>query len=219
MADREIDSTDPLIARVRDTLAPMPRVDASDVARMLVAVHGRRRSRWERIVERFWFMRIPSVSTLGAASLVVLALTIGFMSRDLLDRERTSELASADTPAVSNAASIIDSAEPRAVPVALNSIDELAVPIQFVVNVENAKSVTLVGDFNAWDTDAVRLERVPGQSLWTTTQSLRPGRHVYAFVVDGTKWIRDPRAPEAVDEDFGRPQSVIVVQVPWSGSR
>ena len=219
MADREIDSTDPLIARVRDTLAPMPRVDASDVARMLVAVHGRRRSRWERIVERFWFMRIPSVSTLGAASLVVLALTIGFMSRDLLDRERTSELASADTPAVSNAASIIDSAEPRAVPVALNSIDELAVPIQFVVNVENANSVTLVGDFNAWDTDAVRLERVPGQSLWTTTQSLRPGRHVYAFVVDGTKWIRDPRAPEAVDEDFGRPQSVIVVQVPWSGSR
>ena len=219
MADREIDSTDPLIARVRDTLAPMPRVDASDVARMLVAVHGRRRSRWERIVERFWFMRIPSVSTLGAASLVVLALTIGFMSRDLLDRERTPELASADTPAVSNAASNIDSAEPRAVPVALNSIDELAVPIQFVVNVENAKSVTLVGDFNAWDTDAVRLERVPGQSLWTTTQSLRPGRHVYAFVVDGTKWIRDPRAPEAVDEDFGRPQSVIVVQVPWSGSR
>ena len=92
-------------------------------------------------------------------------------------------------------------------------------PIQFVVNVENANSVTLVGDFNAWDTDAVRLERVPGQSLWTTTQSLRPGRHVYAFVVDGTKWIRDPRAPEAVDEDFGRPQSVIVVQVPWSGSR
>ena len=94
MADREIDSTDPLIARVRDTLSPMPRVDASDVARMLVAVHGRRRSRWERIVERFWFMRIPSVSTLGAASLAVLALTIGFMSRDLHHRQRAAACSS-----------------------------------------------------------------------------------------------------------------------------
>jgi 1,4-alpha-glucan branching enzyme len=93
------------------------------------------------------------------------------------------------------------------------------VPVQFVLNVPNATSVALVGDFNGWDVTAEPLERVPGSSLWTSTRTLKPGRHVYAFVVDGTKWMRDPRAPEAVDEDFGRPQSVIVVQTPWSDRR
>jgi hypothetical protein len=218
MADRDFDSNDPLIARVRDTLAPMPRVDASDVARMLVAVHGRRRTMRERILERIWFMRIPSVSTLGVASVAVLALTVGFMSRDMLNRDTEPALSTSTASASTNATTAIDSAA-RAVPVAVGAVEELEVPIQFVINVPNATSVALVGDFNGWDASAIALERVPGSPLWTTTYNLKPGRHVYAFVVDGTKWIRDPRAAEAVDEDFGRPQSVIVVQMPWSGSR
>jgi hypothetical protein len=37
---------------------------------------------------------------------------------------------------------------------------------------------------------------------------------VYAFVVNGERWLADPRAPQAADADFGRPGSVIIVQAP-----
>jgi hypothetical protein len=40
---------------------------------------------------------------------------------------------------------------------------------------------------------------------------LAPGRHLYAFVVDGTRWTPDPNAPLAPGDDFGAPNSVIMV--------
>ena len=50
--------------------------------------------------------------------------------------------------------------------------------------------------------------------VWTVTLSVTPGRHVYSFVVDGERWIADPRAPRATDTDFGRPGSVLFVGTP-----
>jgi hypothetical protein len=38
-----------------------------------------------------------------------------------------------------------------------------------------------------------------------------PGRHVYAYVVDGEKWTLDPRAPKTKDTDYGTEQSVVIV--------
>jgi hypothetical protein len=218
MVDRDFEQRDPIIERVRDTLAPMPKVDPSDVARMLVAIQGKRRTLRERVAERLWFMRMPSVSVIGTGAVAALALIVGFLGRGAIGRDNTetstaaTDVAAATVIAPSNSAAVVQN-------VAAASMDELAVPVQFVLSIPNAKSVSLVGDFNAWDTTDALLEQVPGQQLWTVTVNLKPGRHVYAFVVDGTKWMRDPRAAEAVDEDFGRPQSVIVVQVPWTGSR
>lgn len=221
MADRDFERPDPFIERVRDTLAPMPRVEPSDVARMLTAIHNRRAARTlrQRIADRVWFMRVPTVSMLGAGAVAVLALSVGFLGRGVVTGQ--------DDPA--RGAAVVASADAGPVGVstgnsttvaslvAADSPEEMAVPVQFVLTVPTAQSVALVGDFNGWDASATPLEQVPGSSLWTTTTPLKPGRHVYAFVVDGAKWIRDPRAPQAVDEDFGRPQSVIVVQVPWTG--
>jgi len=39
---------------------------------------------------------------------------------------------------------------------------------------------------------------------------LPPGRHVFAYAVDGDLKI-DPTAPRAVEDDFGVPSSVVVV--------
>ena len=41
---------------------------------------------------------------------------------------------------------------------------------------------------------------------------LDAGRYTYSFVVDGARWLRDPAAPAAPGDDFGRPSSVILVQ-------
>lgn len=82
---------------------------------------------------------------------------------------------------------------------------------QFSLLVAHAKSVSLVGDFNDWDAAATPLRAPSSGDLWTVTVSLPPGRHRYAFIVDGVRWLADPGAPSAGDDDFGTPNSVVTV--------
>ena len=83
--------------------------------------------------------------------------------------------------------------------------------VQFVLLAPGAQRVTLVGDFNDWDPQATPLRRSPSGGAWSTAVELRPGRHRYAFVIDGEQWIADPAAPPAPDDDFGTPGSVVTV--------
>jgi hypothetical protein len=83
--------------------------------------------------------------------------------------------------------------------------------VEFALNAETARQVTVVGDFNHWDVHATPLRRTTSGSRWRTAVPLTPGRHIYAFVVDGVRWIPDPAAPRAVDDDFGSPNSVLTV--------
>jgi hypothetical protein len=43
--------------------------------------------------------------------------------------------------------------------------------------------------------------------------ALTPGRHEYAFIVNGTRWVADPLAVKTSD-DFGTESSVIRVASP-----
>jgi 1,4-alpha-glucan branching enzyme len=83
--------------------------------------------------------------------------------------------------------------------------------IQFVFVAPKATSVSLVGDFNGWDVARTPLQPADGSGMWSVTLPLPPGRHRYAFVVDGTRWTLDPAAPRAVEDDFGSPNSVVTV--------
>jgi len=74
-----------------------------------------------------------------------------------------------------------------------------------------ASVVTLVGDFNDWSADATPMRTEASGGLWTVTVPLEPGRYRYAFLVDGDIWTPDPGAPQAVDDDFGRPNSVLTI--------
>jgi 1,4-alpha-glucan branching enzyme len=89
--------------------------------------------------------------------------------------------------------------------------------VDFDLNVATAKRVSVVGDFNHWDVQATPLQRPAAGGEWHAAVRLPPGRHVYAFVVDGVRWVADPAAPRAVDNDFGPPNSVLTV-VPARGS-
>lgn len=83
--------------------------------------------------------------------------------------------------------------------------------VQFVFVAPAATSVSLVGDFNDWQTRATPLTRTAPSGVWSVDVPLGPGRHVYAFVVDDV-WMADAFAPRAPDSDFGTPTSVVVVQ-------
>jgi 1,4-alpha-glucan branching enzyme len=82
--------------------------------------------------------------------------------------------------------------------------------VEFALPVADAHRVALVGDFNHWDVRATPLTLGRGGG-WRVAVPLSPGRHVYAFVVDGTRWVVDPAAPKATDDDFGTPNSLVTV--------
>jgi hypothetical protein len=81
--------------------------------------------------------------------------------------------------------------------------------VEFVLRAEADSGVAVVGDFNDWDPRATPLH-ADRDGVWTVAVPLRPGRYRYTFIVDGT-WRRDPAAPRALEDDFGRPTSVITI--------
>lgn len=86
--------------------------------------------------------------------------------------------------------------------------------VQFGFAAPHASSVALVGDFNNWDPKATPLRAASTGGVWSVEVPVPPGRHLYAFVVDGTVWRPDPAAPKATGEDFGEPNSALTVAEP-----
>jgi hypothetical protein len=82
---------------------------------------------------------------------------------------------------------------------------------QFVLVDPGAASVSLVGDFNDWDAASTPLRRTAARGVWSAVVTLGPGRHRYAFLVDGDRWVVDPEAPSAPDDEFGTRSSVVTV--------
>jgi len=73
-----------------------------------------------------------------------------------------------------------------------------------------ANEVAIVGDFNGWDENATPMLHRNGDDSWSAQVPLTPGRHVYAFVIDGTRWLVDPLAPQVPDSGFGPSNAVVV---------
>jgi hypothetical protein len=83
--------------------------------------------------------------------------------------------------------------------------------IRFTLVAPAASRVSIVGDFNGWDPAALPLRRSSDGRTWEVEVPLAPGRYAYAFVVDGAL-ARDPSAPQAQDDDFGSPNSILMVR-------
>lgn len=83
------------------------------------------------------------------------------------------------------------------------------VAVEFRHKAPKAKSVELVGDFNAWKSGLLRMSR-GGDGIWTLSVPVMEGRHKYLFLVDG-----EPRIDEnadTTDGPFGRRASVRTVK-------
>ena len=72
--------------------------------------------------------------------------------------------------------------------------------VQFRLDAANASSVQLVGSFTNWKPTYELNETSPG--VWSVLVPLEPGVHDYGFMVDGERWVVDPKAPQ-VDDQFG----------------
>lgn len=85
--------------------------------------------------------------------------------------------------------------------------------VRFVFVDSNARSVELVGDFNEWARGATELKRSGAPGVWAVSVPLSPGRHEYAFIINGSLWVADPLAVKSSD-DFGTESSLIRVGIP-----
>jgi hypothetical protein len=57
-------------------------------------------------------------------------------------------------------------------------------PYEFKHKAAKARSVELVGDFNAWKPGLLKMKKV-GRGLWSLVVPVHPGAHKYLFLVDG----------------------------------
>jgi hypothetical protein len=83
--------------------------------------------------------------------------------------------------------------------------------VTFVLVAPGARSVTVAGDFNQWQTAAHPLEDRDGDGVWSATLPLDPGRYEYMFVVDGSDWRTDPLARRHRPDGFGRDNAVLEI--------
>lgn len=83
-------------------------------------------------------------------------------------------------------------------------------PIMFELDAPGARTVQVIGDFNAWSRSASSLLR-GSDGRWRVTTLLPPGRYVYAFLIDGRRFQRDPQRAAIEDRDFGVTGSELVV--------
>ena len=142
---------------------------------------------------------LSPLAGLAAAALFV-ALGAGITYRTMSSRASRDDVSAAT--------------DPRAAVVTTNTASTVDREIvRFELSAPKASRVALVGSFNEWNPVATPLVRDPATGNWVVSLRLPPGRHVYAFVVDGDV-TADPAAPRAADDDFGSANSVVFVSAP-----
>jgi 1,4-alpha-glucan branching enzyme len=189
-----VSDDDVKISQIARVLRAPVRLSASFDARVMAAVRrlpGHERIRlWVRLTTPRTVTVTPLTWGLLAASVALFAV-LGAMHA-AVDIDRAAKpIASALFPAQNKA-------QPQRV--------------QFVLVAPDAKKVAVVGDFNGWDASHAGYQaQHRGGGVWSVTAPVPVGHHRYSFVVDDSLWVADPSAPRAVDNDYGVPNSAIVV--------
>ena len=83
--------------------------------------------------------------------------------------------------------------------------------VRLMFDAPSARRVAVTGEFNRWNASATPLVRDADGRRWSITLALRDGEHRYAFVVDETRWVPDPRAARTARGDDGRLYSLLNV--------
>jgi Glycogen recognition site of AMP-activated protein kinase len=137
-----------------------------------------------------WWTR-PRILTLSPLAGLAMAASIAVVVA--LGTLAAASLTDGNRPAVA-ANTVVNSPGPNS-----RMVDTVHL-VRFVLMAPGAKSVSLVGDFNAWVKGATALEQTGREGVWVASVVVPSGRHEYAFVVDGNRWVSDPAAPVKIDE-------------------
>lgn len=134
--------------------------------------------------------------TLHLTPLTALALAAGLALAAVLGRMTAPAARDAAVPTITAAA-----------PAAAH---DTVYVVRFTLVHPDARRVSLVGDFNGWTPGATPLASGGVAGVWSASVPVSAGRHEYAFIVDGRRWVADPYAM-AVHDEFGASSSVVHV--------
>lgn len=91
-----------------------------------------------------------------------------------------------------------------------NPDDGAGVRVRFSHGGGDAESVCVAGNFNQWSPTSHCMRRIG--PVWVLDLNLPGGRYEYLFVLDGERWLPDPRAALSTDSGFGTRNSVLIVE-------
>lgn len=74
----------------------------------------------------------------------------------------------------------------------------------------SAKSVSLVGNFNNWDSALMSMKK-DGRHIWVINVRLPEGIYYYQFVVDNNRWVVPPHAHAYASDGFGGKNGILIV--------
>ena len=174
---------DDVIERMAAPLREPVRFDEEFDERVMRAVRaaaGTRAPWWRRGPT----LRVTPLTGLALAASLALVAVLGRMSATSGER-RENQVATAAHPA-----------------------HDTVYVVRFTLVHPEAHRVALVGDFNGWSPNATPLTGEGVDGVWTASVPLPAGRHEYAFIVDGQRWVSDPYA-STVHDDFGTSSSVL----------
>jgi len=202
VSERENDA---FIDEIAEELRRPVRFDSSFESRVMASIDPSSTARPDgRRFTTPWLLRPHTFYVSPLAGLAVAAGLVAIITMSVLRTIPSSELAVGTEPGAPSTATQITSVayDPNAADVPI-----VAAPFTYIAR--GAKSVAVVGNFNDWD--ATKSVLTPsGDSVWTGTIRLAPGRYEYQLVVDG-KWIADPNAQHSARDEFGGTNSVLIV--------
>jgi hypothetical protein len=92
------------------------------------------------------------------------------------------------------------------------STSKQMVTINLSLEAPHATSVSVVGDWNAWNPRAHILHDPEGDGIWEIKLRLNSNQdYRYQFLIDGTYWIPDPGSLIQVDDGFGGTNSILEI--------
>ncbi|MBW2091522.1 MAG: glycogen-binding domain-containing protein [Deltaproteobacteria bacterium] len=88
---------------------------------------------------------------------------------------------------------------------------ETGTPVVFSLDMPEASSVAVIGSFNQWSPNGYEMKRENERGSWTLVTSLKKGRYIYAFLVDGRLVVPDSQAVLHQDDGFGNKNSILII--------
>lgn len=85
-----------------------------------------------------------------------------------------------------------------------------AVRHRFVIHHPHTHLVEIAGSFTNWQN--VSLLPIGTSGYWEVELELPAGEHRYIFIIDGSKYLPDPTAPNQELDDFGSTNSILNVE-------
>lgn len=86
------------------------------------------------------------------------------------------------------------------------------VKVTFELPANGARSAAVVGDFNAWQPEALPMRLRKKEGVFSASATLPSGRvYEFRYLVDGREWVTDPAADGLAWSPFGAPNAVLAL--------